>query len=134
VNRTPEGRPVILVVGDVEETRRGIEKLLLASGYCISLAGDDEEAVSQAIVRTPDLILMSLGLDVPRAFITANRIREAAGLTEQVPVVVFCAPELQEGDEIAAGRSVYMMQPDNFDQLRASIKGLLQKRLLLGQQ
>jgi CheY-like chemotaxis protein len=130
VKRDRRERPVILVVEDVEETRRGIEKLLLASRYDIGTAGNEEEAVWKARLRAPDLILMSLGLDAARALLVARRIRDGAGLTEQVPVVVFCAPELHEGDEVAIGHNVYMTWPDNFDQLRASLKGILQARVM----
>jgi DNA-binding response OmpR family regulator len=131
VKRDREARPVILVVEDVEETRRGIEKLLVAR-YDVSTAGNEEEAVWEARLRSPDLILMSLGLDGGHSLLVARRIRDGTGLTEQVPVIVFCAPELQEGDEVAAGYNVYMTWPDNFDQLRASIKGFLQPHQLPG--
>jgi two-component system, OmpR family, KDP operon response regulator KdpE len=122
-----EQRSFILVVEDVEETRYGIERLLTASGYRVSAARDEEEAIQRASLHHPDLILMSLGLDAVRVLPVVRRIRERAGLGEEVPVVVFCVASLNEGDEVAAGYNVYMTRPDNFDQLRASLSRLLRK-------
>ena len=123
----PERRTVILVIEDVEETRDGIERLLTASGYQVSTARDEEEAVLKASLGQPDLVLICLGLDVVELLPVATRIRERAGLEEKVPVVAFCVPSLDEGTEVEAGRNVYMTRPDNFDQLRALLRRLLRK-------
>src|SRR5258707_14975195 len=97
VTTNQERRAVILVVGDVEETRDGIKRLLTASRYRVSTAGDEEEAVLKAGLQPPDLILISLGLSHTRVVATARRMRERAGLGEEVPVVIFCPPSLDEG-------------------------------------
>jgi CheY-like chemotaxis protein len=122
-----EQRSFILVVEDVEETREGIERLLTTSGYQVTTAKDEEEAIEKASLQHPDLILMSLGLDAVRSLPVARRIRERAGLGEEIPVVIFCVASLNEGDEVGAGYNVYMTRPDNFDQLRASLSRLLRK-------
>jgi DNA-binding response OmpR family regulator len=122
-----ERRSVILAVEDVEETRQGMERLLAASGYQVSSARDEEEAVLKAGLHHPDLILISLGLNPTRAVAIAKRMRERAGLGEEVPVVVFCVANLDEGAEVAAGYNVYLTRPDNFDQLRALLRRLLRK-------
>lgn len=120
-----ERRLVILVIEDVEETRRGIERLLTTSGYMVSTARNEEEAVLKAGLHRPDLILICLGLAAIQVLSVARRIRERTGLGETVPVVVFCITGLNEGAEVAAGQNVYMTRPDNFDQLRALISRLL---------
>jgi len=122
-----EQRSVILVVEDVEETRDGIERLLTASGYQVSSARDEEEAVLKGSLHHPDLILFGLGLDTFQALPIITRIRDRTGLGEEVPVVVFCVTNLNEGAEVAVGNNVYMMRPDNFDQLRGLLSRLLQK-------
>lgn len=127
VTTDPEQRSVILVIEDVEETRHGIERLLTASGYQVSTARDEEEAVLEASLHRPDLILISLGLDVVQVLPVAARIRERAGVGEEVPFVVFCVTSLNEGAEVLAGYNVYMTRPDNFDQLRAILSRLLRK-------
>src|SRR6266852_4704182 len=118
---------VILVVEDVEETRYGIERLLTASGYRVSTARDDEEAVLKASLCRPDLILISLGLDAVQVLSAARRVRARAGLGEEIPVVAFCITSLDEGAEVGAGHNVFLTRPDNFDQLRALLTRLLQK-------
>jgi len=125
VTSAQKQRSVILVVEDVEETRYGIERLLTTSGYRVTTARGEEEAVCKAIFEPPDLVLISLGLDAPRILPVVERIRAGIGKDEEVPVVVFCVASLEEGVEVAAGHNVYMTRPDNFDQLRALIGRLL---------
>ena len=122
-----ERRSIILVVEDLEETRSGIRRLLTASGYQVSTAGDEEEAVLKARIQRPDLLLISLGLSTTPVVATARRMRERAGLDEEVLVVVFCAPGLEEGAEVAVGNNIYLTRPDNFNQLRALVKRLLRE-------
>jgi DNA-binding response OmpR family regulator len=117
--------PVVLVVEDVEETRDGIEKLLTADGYVVDPARSEDDAVTRASQRCPDLILVSLGGSPAAVVAAAVRIRKRAGIDASVPVVVFCVPTIDEGAEIALGRNVYVTRPDNFDQLRAFLGHLL---------
>ena len=120
---------IILVVEDIAETRDGIEKLLKADGYRVSLARDERDAIESAQRNCPDLILVSLA-GLPREVIlTARRIRERAEVGEQVPIVCFCIEEIGEGDEVAIGRNVYITRPDNFNQLRSLLARLLQHKI-----
>lgn len=122
-----ERRSVILVVEDVEETRFGIERLLIASGYQVSTARDAEEAVLKAGLHRPDLILMSLGLGPTRSIAIAKQIREFSRLGEEVPVIILGAASLGEGAEVGVGFNIYLTRPDNFDQLRAFLSRLLRQ-------
>jgi CheY-like chemotaxis protein len=118
---------IILVVEDVQETREGIEKLLLADGYRITLARDEQDGIASARQQRPDLILVSLA-GLPREVIlSARRIRENAAIGEDVPVVVFCIDEIAQGDEIAIGENVHVTRPDNFNQLRSLLARLLHR-------
>ena len=125
MNREADTRLVVLVVEDVAETRDGIEKLLKADGYRVAVARDERDAIESAQHTRPDLILVSLA-GLPREVIlSARRIRERAGVGENVPVVVFCIEEIAEGDEVAIGHNVHVTRPDNFNQLRRLITRLL---------
>ena len=116
---------IILVVEDIRETREGIKQLLLVDGYRIALARDEQDGIESARRQRPDLILVSLA-GVPRAVIgSARRIREDAGIGEEVPVVVFCIDDIAEGDEVAIGENVHITRPDNFNQLRTLLARLL---------
>ena len=116
---------IILVVEDVHETRDGIERLLMADGYRVALARDEEDGIESAQRQRPDLILVSLA-GLPReVIISARRIRESAAIGEDVPVVVFGFEEIAEGDEVAIGENVHIARPDNFNQLRSFLARLL---------
>lgn len=120
-------KPIILVVEDVQETREGIEKLLMVDGYRLALARDEQDGIESALRQRPDLILVSLA-GAPRDVIfSARRIREKAALEEDVPVVVFCVDEIAQGDEVEIGENVYVTRPDNFNQLRSLLARLLQR-------
>lgn len=119
--------PIILVVEDVQETREGIEKLLLVDGYRIALARDEQDGIESARRQQPDLILVSLA-GIPREVIlSARRIRESAAIGEDVPVVVFCIDDIAQGDEVAIGENVHLTRPDNFNQLRSFLARLLHR-------
>lgn len=118
---------IILVVEDVQETREGIERLLMVDGYRVVLASDEQDGIESARRQRPDLILVSLA-GLPREVIlSARRIRESAAIGEDVPVVVFCVAEIAQGDEVAIGENVYVTRPDNFNQLRSLLARLLRR-------
>ena len=115
----------VLVVEDVAETRDGIEALLKADGYRVTVARDERDAIDSAQRTCPDLILVSLAGLPGDVILAARRIRDRAEVGEDVPVVVFCNEEIGEGDEIAIGQNVHVTRPDNFNQLRSLITRLL---------
>lgn len=125
ITREDRRAAIVLVVHDIEETRDGIEKLLTADGYRVNPARNEDDAVERACRQCPDLILVSLGGSPVDVVSSAARIRQRAGLDDTVPVVVFCVPTVEEGDEVAIGNDVYVTSPDNFDQLRSFLDCLL---------
>lgn len=119
--------PLILVVEDVHEIRDGMEKLLTADGYRVSLARDEHDALDNARVRHPDLILVCLAGSPTEVAMAASRIREGIPMGQNVPVVIFCGGGISEGDELAIGQNTYLTRPDNFNQLRSLLARLLQQ-------
>jgi len=120
--------PLILVVEDIEETRDGIERLLKADGYRVDPARDENDAIARASRAHPDLILVSLPGTAADMVVMASRIREHAGMTDSVPVVIFCVDSVAEGAEVESERKIYLTRPDNFDQLRRFMMRLLALR------
>jgi CheY-like chemotaxis protein len=116
---------IILVVEDIDETRHGIEKLLMVDGYRVTSARDEQDGIDSARRQRPDLILVSLGGSPREVIVSARRIRASAAIEEDVPVVVFCVEEVAEGDEVAIGENVHVTRPDNFNQLRSLLARLL---------
>jgi CheY-like chemotaxis protein len=127
MNSETNTAPIILVVEDVHETRDGIEKLLIADGYGVSVARDERDAIQSARGQRPDLILVSLGGLPSEVVATARHIRQRADVGENVPIVVFCIAGIGDGDEVAIGQNVHVTRPDNFNQLRRLLIRLLQK-------
>jgi CheY-like chemotaxis protein len=122
-----DARSLILVAEDVEETRDGIEKLLQVDGYRVDPARDEADAVLRARREAPDLILVSLQGRHVDVLAAARRIRQAAQLSEEIPVVIFCVEAVPEGAEVEIGRNVYVTRPDNFNQLRSFLRRLLKQ-------
>ena len=60
MNNESDTSSIILVVEDVNETRDGIEKLLKADGYRVTLARDEKDAIESAQREPPNLILVSV--------------------------------------------------------------------------
>jgi DNA-binding response OmpR family regulator len=116
---------IILVVNDVEETRDGLEKLLRADGYDVDPVRSEDDAVRKARADPPDLILMSLSGGRSEWIAAAKRMREKAHLKDNTPIVLFCVGGLPEGAEVEVERSIYLIRPDNFNQLRECLKRLL---------
>jgi CheY-like chemotaxis protein len=116
---------LILVVEDVYETRAGIDTLLKANGYRVALASAEEEAINSTRAERPDLVLVSGSALPENVLIRVGRIRKKAGVGDEIPVVVFCAQDVNEGEEVAIGGNVYLTNPDNFNQLRSLVARLL---------
>ena len=123
--RKVEDSWLILVVEDVCETRAGIETLLTANGYRVAFARGEEEAINSTRPERPDLILVS-GAGLPNNdLVKVGRMRQEAAVSDEVPVVVFCAQGVPEGEEVAIDGNVYLTNPDNFNQLRSLVTRLL---------
>ena len=123
--RNVKRRWLILVVEDVYETRAGIDTLLKANGYRVALASGGREAINSTAPERPDLILVS-GSGLPtNVLVKVDRMRKEAAVDDEVPVVVFCAQDIPEGEEVAIGGNVYLTNPDNFNQLRSLVARLL---------
>jgi len=122
-SRKVEKSRLILVVEDVYETRAGIDTLLKTNGYRVALAST--EAINSTRPERPDLILVSRSALPDNILVKVDRIRREAAVGDDVPVVVFCAQDIPEGEEVAIGGNVYLTNPDNFNQLRSLVARLL---------
>jgi PleD family two-component response regulator len=117
--------PVILVIADDEETRMGIKRLLSVDGYRVLTAKDEADAAQMSHDVSPDLVLMSLGVDQVEPVLIAQQMRDAWELTGEVPIVLFAVTTLKEGEEVRIEPNIYLVYPDNFNQLRQLISRLV---------
>ena len=117
-------QPIILVVDNVEESRDGIQRLLVSDGYIVQTARSESEAITLAAPRSPQLILMNLGSPPHEGVASARHMRET-GVDRIVPIVVFCVEWFADGENVGVGDNVYVAHPDNFNQLREFLRILL---------
>lgn len=125
VRTASDNGPRILVVQDVEETRDALAKLLQVDGYRVDAARAEDDAVVRAQRQPPHLLLVNLGQSPAEVIAVARRIRDRAGVNNEVPIVIFCSEAVGEGEEVALGNQVYVTRPDNFNQLRRFLGRLL---------
>ena len=118
---------LILVVEDVRETSDGIEKLLKADGYRVSLARDERDAIESAKLKRPDLILVTWTGLSGEVLATVRRMRERSAVGDQIPVV-FWVEDIDQGEEVALEQNAHLTRPDNFNQLRDLLARLLEER------
>lgn len=107
-----DGRPVVLVVEDHEDTRFLITYLLGVRGCAVRVAKNGEEAVSMAEAVRPGLVLMDIGLPRMDGLSATRRLRQIADL-EKVPVIFLSghADASFRAEALAQGGDDYLVKP-----------------------
>jgi len=122
--------PVALVVDDELPMRRFLRAALDGNGYQMVEAATGEEALREAAMRSPDIVLLDLGLpDIDGVDVT-RRLREWF----TAPIVVLSARG-QEGDKIAAldaGADDYVTKQFAVGELMARMRAALRHRARAG--
>src|SRR5690349_4591359 len=80
-------RPRILLVDDETAIQKSVGPLLRSRGYDVEIAGTGAEALTMIRERTPDLIVLDLGLPDLEGTEVCRRVRA----TSTVPIVVLSA-------------------------------------------
>ena len=120
----------VLMVDDDDDIREiGGMSLEDVGAWCVALAGSAEEALTQAQVKTPDLILLDVMMpevDGPTAFV---RLRELPGLRD-VPVIFMTARVQKEEIEsyLALGAVGVIVKPFDPMTLPKEIMDILRKQ------
>jgi two-component system, OmpR family, KDP operon response regulator KdpE len=115
----------ILLVEDDPETRGQVAALLGQHGYRVTEAADGASALEQFERRTPDLILLDLGLPDRDGLVIVEHVR-AKGPT---PILVLSARD-REDDKVAAleaGADDYLAKPFGMAELQARIVAVLRR-------
>jgi twitching motility two-component system response regulator PilH len=113
----------ILVVDDSPTERFFLSELLVRNGYLVSMAESGEEAVMQAKLTTPDLILMDVVMPGMNGF-QATRMITKEVATRDIPVII-CTTKGQETDKVwgmRQGAKAYLVKPIKAEELLSKIK------------
>jgi two-component system KDP operon response regulator KdpE len=117
--------PLVLVVDDEPQLRRFLRAALPAQGYRLIEAETGRAALVEAAARTPDLVLLDLGLPDLDGVEVTRRLREWSA----VPIIVLSARG-QEGDKIQAldaGADDYVTKPFGTGELLARMRVALRR-------
>jgi len=121
----PEKGARILIVDDEQQIRRLLKVTLGAHGYDAVEAAHGQEAINQAAVCKPDLVLLDLGLPDIDGKTVVSQIREWS----QVPIIILTARD-QETEKIAAldaGADDYVTKPFSTGELLARMRVALRR-------
>jgi len=117
---------VVLVIDDEAPIRKFLRAGLEGQGYALIEAATGQDGLTQAATRSPDLVLLDLGLPDIDGFEIVRRIREWSAM----PIVVLTARG-QEGDKIRAldaGADDYVTKPFSMGELLARMRVALRHR------
>lgn len=118
-------KPGVLVVDDDPKIRRLLATHLMRQGFEIYLAAHGEEALYQASLTQPDVIVLDLSMPGMDGFATLPRLRE--WYTD--PVIVLSAND-QEREKVRAldlGADDYVTKPFSPDELAARIRASIRR-------
>ena len=113
-------QPLILVIEDDAQMRRFLRVSLASSGYRLLEAETARDGLDLATTRSPDLILLDLGLPDEDGHVVTRRVREWT----KTPIIVISARG-QEEDKIKAldaGADDYVTKPFGVGELQARIR------------
>ena len=122
----PGAKPLLLVIDDELPIRRFLRAGLEGQGYTLVEAADGTDGLAQAATRSPDLVLLDLGLPDLDGIEIVRRIREWSAL----PIIVLTARG-QEEDKIRAldaGADDYVTKPFSMGELLARLRAALRRR------
>ena len=115
----------ILLVDDEAAIQKSVGPLLRSKGYDVEVAGSGLEGLQSFEARTPDLIVLDLGLPDIEGTEVCRRIRTRS----QVPIIVLSARSA-EPDKVNAlelGADDYVTKPFGAEELVARIRVALRR-------
>jgi two-component system cell cycle response regulator DivK len=118
--------PLVLVVDDFQDAREMYAEYLSYSGFRVAEASNGFEALDQAFLLRPDVILMDLSLPGLDGWSATARLK-ADDRTRHIPIVALTGHALAGASERArqAGCDAFVTKPCLPDDLVAEIRRVL---------
>jgi two-component system KDP operon response regulator KdpE len=119
---------LILLIEDEPQMQRFLRIVLQGQGYRFIEAQTGQEGLVQAATRSPDIILLDLGLPDIDGLEVTRRLREWS----DIPIIVLSARE-QEQDKIKAldaGADDYLTKPFGAGELLARIRVAIRHKVM----
>ena len=124
----PQNKETILLIEDEPQMERFLRIVLQGQGYNFYEAQTGQEGLTQAATRSPDIILLDLGLPDIDGLEVTKRLREWS----DIPIIVISARE-QEQDKIKAldaGADDYLSKPFGAGELLARIRVAIRHKVM----
>jgi DNA-binding response OmpR family regulator len=123
----------LLIVEDDPATSRFLADNLTADGFSVLAATGAGEAVRAIESRSPELVLLDLGLEDGSGLSVLDRVRSSDGLSSRIdpalPVVVLSGHS-GEADRVrgfARGADDYLVKPFSYAELLARMRAVLRR-------
>jgi CheY-like chemotaxis protein len=124
-NQTPA--KTILIADDYSDARMLLKKYLSDRGYQVVEASNGVEAVKQASLARPDLIIMDISMPVLNGLDAVREIRRDESLRD-TPIIIITAHGAQgihlyaENADLLNENTEYIPKPIDIELLRATLK------------
>jgi len=118
--------PCVLVVDDEAQIRKFLDIGLRAEGYEVLLAANAGEGLALAATRSPDLVILDIGLPDREGHEVLAELRQWT----QVPVLMLSVrdAESEKVKALDAGANDYVTKPFGIQELMARLRALLRSR------
>ena len=118
--------PCVLVIDDEAQIRKFLDIGLRAEGYEVLLAANGQEGLALAATRSPDLVILDLGLPDREGHEVLADLRQWS----QLPVLVLSVrdTEREKVRALDAGANDYVTKPFGIQELMARLRALLRNR------
>lgn len=120
----------VLVVEDYQPLAETLQYQLQRAGYEVTVAGDGREAIGQAKLILPDVIILDVDLPVLSGIEVCKQVR--ADPTIQDTLILMLSAMGEESDQVvglAMGADDYIVKPvESYKVLLHKIKALLRRR------
>jgi CheY-like chemotaxis protein len=119
-------RPLVLVVEDYQDAREMYGEYLRFSGFDVIEASNGLEAIEQATVQQPDIVLMDLALPKMDGWEATRQLKSDAR-TKSIPIVALTGHALagHADSALKAGCDAFVTKPCLPDALVAEIRRML---------